>query len=298
MKQSAMIIINPSAGKEKAASYEGVIKEELKDKYANLSVKYTQGAGDATKFAREACQDNFDLVVSLGGDGTVNETVNGLASFETPPMLGIIPLGTVNMLARVLNIPIKPEKAIKLLKNDYYKEIDVGLANGKYFTNVLSVGQAAKAIYDVDIEDKTKLGFLAYVNAVGKEILKDDVFSVRLETDEETWEGEVSVIIIGLLDSLAGLKTILSNGDISDGIMHVIAIKSIHVSDLISMTPSLVFGGIIESENIVYFKTKSLKLDTLDNSQYESNIDGDEGPKLPLEIKVLPKRLKVVSKEE
>ncbi len=298
MKQSAMIIINPSAGKEKAASYEGVIKEELKDKYANLSVKYTQGAGDATKFAREACQDNFDLVVSLGGDGTVNETVNGLASFETPPMLGIIPLGTVNMLARVLNIPIKPEKAIKLLKNDYYKEIDVGLANGKYFTNVLSVGQAAKAIYDVDIEDKTKLGFLAYVNAVGKEILKDDVFSVRLETDEETWEGEVSVIIIGLLDSLAGLKTILSNGDISDGIMHVIAIKSIHVSDLISMTPSLVFGGIVESENIVYFKTKSLKLDTLDNSQYESNIDGDEGPKLPLEIKVLPKRLKVVSKEE
>lgn len=298
MKQSAMIIINPSAGKEKAASYEGVITEELKDKYANLSVKYTQGAGDATKFAREACQDNFDLVVSLGGDGTVNETVNGLASFETPPMLGIIPLGTVNMLARVLNIPIKPEKAIKLLKNDYYKEIDVGLANGKYFTNVLSVGQAAKAIYDVDIEDKTKLGFLAYVNAVGKEILKDDVFSVRLETDEETWEGEVSVIIIGLLDSLAGLKTILSNGDISDGIMHVIAIKSIHVSDLISMTPSLVFGGIIESENIVYFKTKSLKLDTLDNSQYESNIDGDEGPKLPLEIKVLPKRLKVVSKEE
>lgn len=80
--------------------------------------------------------------------------------------------------------------------------------------------------------------------------------------------------------------------------MHVIAIKSIHVSDLISMTPSLVFGGITESENIVYFKTKNLKLDTLDNSQYESNIDGDEGPKLPLEIKVLPKRLKVVSKEE
>lgn len=61
MESSAMIIINPSAGKEKAPSYEGVIREELKDKYTNLVVKYTQG--DATKFAREACRDNFDLVV-------------------------------------------------------------------------------------------------------------------------------------------------------------------------------------------------------------------------------------------
>lgn len=157
MRKSAMIIINPTAGKEKAVSYEGVIKEELKNKYTNIVIKHTQGEGDTTKFAGQACRDHFDLVVSLGGDGTVNETVNGLASFENPPMLGIIPLGTVNMLARVLNIPIKTEKAIELLTTDYYKEIDVGLANDQYFTNVLSVGQAAKAIYDVDEGPKLPL---------------------------------------------------------------------------------------------------------------------------------------------
>ena len=297
MKRSALIIINPSAGKEDAGSYEDLIREELKDKDTNLIVKYTRGEGDATKFARQASEYNFDLVVSLGGDGTLNETVNGLASFKTPPMLGIIPLGTVNMYARVLNIPINTEKAIKLLNSDYYQEIDVGLANDKYFTNIVAVGPPAKAIYDVDIEDKTKLGFLAYVIAVGKEIIEDDVFPVKLKMDEITWEGEISIIVIGLLDSLAGLKTIASDGDISDWIMHIVAIKHLNISELMGMTAALTFGTISESDNIKYFKSKTLKLSTLDNSQFESNIDGDKGPKLPLEIKVLPKHLKVISKE-
>ncbi|NLC66459.1 MAG: diacylglycerol kinase family lipid kinase [Clostridium sp.] len=298
MEKSAMIIINPTSGKEKAASYEARIKEELKVKYSNLVVKHTKGEGDATKFAREACEDNFDFVVSLGGDGTVNETVNGLANFENPPLLGIIPLGTVNSLARALNIPIKPEKAIEILKNDYYKKIDVGLVNGKYFTNILGVGEAAKAVYDVDIENKAKFGPLAYVIAIGKEILKDDVFPVRLEMDDEIWEGEISVIIIGLLDSLGGLKSFLTDVEIGNGTMHILAIKSLNVSKLIGVAPSLAFGRITDTENIEYFQTKKLKLSTLDKSQYKSNVDGDEGPELPLEIKVLPRHLRVISTEK
>lgn len=297
MGKSAMIIINPTAGKEKAASYEDIIKEELQANDTKLVIKYTKGEGDATKFAREACEANFDLVVSLGGDGTVNETVNGLASFDKPPLLGIIPLGTVNSLARALHIPMNPEKAIELLKNEYYKKIDVGLVNGRYFTNVLGVGQAAKAVYDVDIQEKTKFGPLAYVMAVGAKILKDDVFPVKLEMDEEIWEGEVSVIIIGLIDSLGGIKAILSDIEIGDGTMHILAIKSLSVDKLIGMTPSLAFGNITDSKNVKYFQTKTLKLETLNNIKYESNIDGDEGPKLPLSIEVLTKHVRVISKE-
>ncbi len=297
MEKSAMIIINPTAGKEKAASYEDRIREKLKSEYTNLVVKYTKGQGDATKFAREASEDNFDLVVSLGGDGTVNEIVNGLASFEKQPLLGIIPLGTANNLAKALYIPINPEKAIEILNNDFYKHIDVGLVNDKYFTNILGVGQAAKAVYDVDIEKKSKFGFFAYVMAVGKEVLKDEVFPVKLEMDEETWQGEISVIIIGLLESLGGLKT-LSDIEIKEGTMHIFAIKSLNISKLIRTTPSLLFRSITDSENIKYFQTKKLKLATLDNSQFKSNIDGNEGPELPLEIKVLQRHLRVITIEK
>lgn len=298
MKKSAMIIINPTAGKETAASYEEKVKEELELIYNSVLVKHTEGEGDAAKFAREGCEEKVDLVVCLGGDGTVNETVNGLASFENPPLLGIIPLGTVNNLAKALNIPVEPESSIELLKSENYKKIDVGLVNGKYFTNTLGIGPAATAIYDVDIEEKTKFGPLAYVMAVGKEILKDDIFPVRLEMDQETWEGEIAVIIIALLDSVGGLKSVLEDVEIGDGKMHIFAIKSLNVSKLIGLTPSLVFGSITDSKNVEYFQTNKLKLDTLDNNKYKSNIDGDEGPKLPLEIRILPRRIRVIARGE
>lgn len=295
MKKSAMIIINPTAGKEKGADYENLIREQLEEIYGELTIKITEGEGDATKFAKEATNEGYDLVVSLGGDGTVNEVVNGLASFENPPMLGIIPMGTGNVLARALNIPMKPERAIELLKIGHYTEIDIGLANEKYFTNILAIGNAAKAVHDVDIEDKTKFGLFSYIKAVAKEMIKDDVFSVKIEMDEQTWEGDVSVIILGLLDSLAGLKTIVSSENVSDGLIHVIAIKSLNLTELITMTPSLFFGSFENSDNIEYFKTINLKINQLDNRKFESNIDGDEGPSLPLNINILPKHLKVIS---
>lgn len=297
MRKSAMIIINPSAGKEKAASYEDVVKKELGNKYTDIVVKYTKGEGDATKFAVNAAKNKFDLVVSLGGDGTVNETVNGLVRFDIPPRLGIIPLGTVNMLARVLNIPTNANKAIELLSNDYYKEIDVGLANDKYFTNVLAIGEAAKAVYDVDVEEKTKFGFIAYIRAVVEKIMDDDIFPVKLKMDTEEWEGKVAVVVIGLLDSLIGFKSLLSNDDINNGIMHVVAIKSLNIPKLIGMTPALALGKMKDSDNFEYFQTKTLEVETLSNVKQMSNIDGDEGPELPIKIKVLPRHLKIISKE-
>ena len=297
MRQSAMVIINPTAGKEKAGSYEEQIKETLKEKYINVLVKHTKGEGDARRYAEEASENNFDLVVSLGGDGTVNETVNGLAAYDQPPTLGIVPLGTVNSLARALNIPINTNKAIEILNNDYYKEIDVGLVNGRYFTNALAIGRAAEAIYDVEVEEKTKIGPLAYIKAIGKEILQDEKFVVTLETDEEKWEDEVSVVIIGLLDSLGGLRSILSDVDIADGTMHVLAIKSLNVSKLLTMTPSLALGNMRKSDNATYFQTKKLNLETTGEGKPKSNVDGDEGPDLPLTVEVLTKHLKVISRK-
>lgn len=295
MGKSAMIIINPSSGKEEAKNYESEIKETIKREYPNIVVKYTEGEGDARKFAENASLDNFDLVVALGGDGTINETANGLANFKNPPLLGIIPMGTVNDLARALNIPMEAEKAIDLLVNGVKKKIDIGLVNNQYFTNMLGVGNLAKAIDEVDSEEKTKLGPLAYVKSIAQEIMKDDIFSVELQMDQENWEGQVSIIIISLIDSLGGFKSILSEVELGDGIFHIFAIKELDLAKIINMTPSLIMGKIKESDNIKYFKSKSLKIKAIHGNNYNSDIDGEKGPKLPLELKVLPRHLAVIS---
>lgn len=298
MENLAMIIINPSAGKEKAADYENKILKELSNSYTEITVKYTKGAGDATKFAKEASENNYNLVVTLGGDGTVNEAVNGLACFDNPPTLGIIPTGTVNDLARALKIPMQIDRAIKLLSKGFIKKIDIGLANDRYFTNVLAVGNAAQAIHNVDVEEKSRLGPLAYVFAVGREILEDDNFKLDLKMDMETWTGDISVLIIGLINSFGGNTTILSNVGVGDGNFHIFAIKRLNVAELIKMAPSLILGKVVESDNVSYFTSKEVTITSMDSEIFESDVDGERGPDLPLNLKVLPKHISVISNRQ
>ena len=298
MKKSALVIINPTSGKEEAPNYEEKLNETLTKEYSNVVIKQTKGEGDATQFAKEAGQEKYDLVVALGGDGTVNETVNGLAGFDQPPVLGIIPMGTVNDLARSLKIPLEPEKAIELLVKGQHKAVDIGQVNGRYFTNVLGIGKATKAVHDVDIKEKSKLGALAYVKAIASEILEDDFFPIKIDMDDKSWEGDVAVVLVALIDSLGGNKSVLSDVEKGDGYFHIFAIKRLNFSKLVNMAPALLSGAIEKSENVEYFKSKTIHMKALNSVKQESDIDGEKGPDLPLELKILPRRLTVICNEE
>ncbi len=295
MKKSAMIIINPSSGNEDAAEYEEMIKNVLEKNYDEMEVIYTEGKGDATKFASDAGNKGFDLVVSLGGDGTVNETVNGLAGLESPPLLGIIPMGTVNDLARALQIPLKPEDAISLLGIGKEKAIDIGKVNDRYFTNIVGVGNIAEAIHDVESEEKAMLGPLAYFLASVREFMDGETFQVELQMDDEQWEGEVSVLIAGLIDSLGGVRTVFPEAELSGGVLHILAIEKLNIPETVKMTSSVLSGKLSESDDVHYFKSKTLSVKTVDGEKLESDVDGEKGPDLPLELSVLKGHLRVIS---
>lgn len=298
MKKSALIIINPSSGKEQATEYEEQIRETIEDTYSTIHVKYTEGEGDATRFAKEAAENNYDFVVSLGGDGTVNETVNGLAPYSHPPTLGIIPMGTVNDLARSLNIPMNTVDAIQLLISGTERKIDIGMINKQmYFTNIVGIGKAAKAIHEVDCAEKSKIGPLAYLKAIGKEIMEDDHFPVTFEMDENTWEGDASVVLISLIDSLGGFKTIVNEVENGDGYFHIFAFKQLNLTELAKMTPTLLMGSLKDAENVQYFKTRQVNITTSLGETQESDIDGEQGPNLPLDLKVLPRHITIISNE-
>lgn len=114
MKQ-AVLIVNPSAGNEQATEYEQLAIDKLKQFFDEVQVKETKKGGDARDFAREAAENEFDSVFVMGGDGTVNEGINGLAEQAYRPKFGFFPLGTVNDLARALHVPLDPKEAIEQL---------------------------------------------------------------------------------------------------------------------------------------------------------------------------------------
>lgn len=295
MSKSAVVIINPTAGQEKAVDYEDEIKDILKKEYSSIEIKHTEGADDATRFARSAAEQAVNLVVALGGDGTVNEVVNGLAPFDHPPLLGIIPMGTVNDLARSLNIPLQAADAIKLLASGTEIKIDVGLANNRYFTNFIIIGHAATAIHEVSSDEKSKLGSFAYFIEVAKKIADDKKFQTKIKMENENWEGNVAILIIALIDSLGGMKSILPDVELGDGYFHLLALNELTMAKVMNMTPAMLSGSIIDSKNVDYFTSKEIKVSTVDNKAIDSDIDGEKGPQLPIELSILPKHLTILT---
>ncbi|EOL46187.1 YegS//BmrU family lipid kinase [Enterococcus phoeniculicola] len=288
----AMIILNPSSGQEKAVDFPKQIDEALVVHYEERVLKETKGAGDAKKFAEEAIKENFDLVVSVGGDGTIHEVVNGLAPAEKRPALAIIPLGTVNDLARALDIPLKPEEAIELLKEFDLRKIDVGLASTEYFINSFALGMIPTAVHEVPIEEKSKLGPLAYAKEGVKEYFKNEKIQLTLHSDHFEWSGEANILMIGLTQYMAGLTNWFPEAKADDGVFHGLILKDLSLVNSLKLLPNLLGNNVEENEETVSFVGTEIRIEGKEN--YPSNLDGDKGIELPVTVKLLPSHLSIV----
>lgn len=287
----AMIIMNPSSGKEKANDYVKKIEESLRGKYSGIDIRKTEKEGDASTFAAEACTAAYDAVIAMGGDGTINETVNGIAEQPVRPSLGIVPLGTINDFARALNIPLDPIEAITLLEKQTTRAVDVGKINDLYFANVLAVGSVAEASYNVTPEQKTKLGSLAYFIEGAKSFLGKDAINLNIEHENGKWEGTSFLMLAALTNSVGGFESLAPDADVNDGKFHVFIVKKISIPKIAKIIPSLFKGDLKECEEVEYIRTSFLNVSS--TGDHAVNIDGEEGLPLPFTAKVLPSHLNV-----
>lgn len=287
----AMVIVNPSSGKEKANDYAEKIEETLRNNYEDIEIRRTEKEGDAAAFATEACVALYDAVIAMGGDGTINEAINGLAEQAHRPALGIIPLGTVNDFARALNIPLEPYEAISILEEQYLRPVDVGKVNESYFANVLAVGAIAEASYNVSAEQKTKLGPLAYFMEGTKSFLNGEAIKINVEHEGGKWEGETFLLLTALTNSVGGFEALAPEADVNDGKFHTFIIKKLSIPKIATLIPSLLRGELEESKEVEYIRTSYLNVSS--NKPHVVNIDGEEGEPLPFSAKVLPGHLNI-----
>lgn len=288
MKQ-AMLIVNPSSGEEKSKDYEIRAENKLKKSFDKVKVYHTQRDGDAILLCKKACKENFHSVFVMGGDGTVNEAINGLAEEKYIPKFGVFPLGTVNDLARALNISLDPIEAIENFDADSLIDLDVGKINEVYFINVAAIGILPESINDVESEDKTRLGKFAYYISVLKNLTNLETFKFKIIIDGKEEEIETSTILIGLTNSVGGFETLFPEAKVNDGALNFLAIKGKNLLDTVKSVPDLLRGVDSSTENIRYTKFKNGSIEQLDGQSILAvNIDGDQGPVLPVKVKVLP----------
>ncbi|MBM7691030.1 YegS/Rv2252/BmrU family lipid kinase [Peribacillus deserti] len=287
----AMLIINPSSGKEKAPQYKAHAVEVLKSFHEEVVVCETQKEGDAAQFAREACLNKFDTVVSMGGDGTINESINGLAEQEFRPKFGLIPMGTVNDFARALGIPLEPAEAVNTLTSQTVRPVDIGKMNNHYFMNVLAVGAIAEATYNVTPEQKTKLGPFAYFIEGLKALIKKTPFQLTVEHDTGKWTGHAFLMLTALTNSIGGFETFAPQAKVNDGKFHIFILKDFSFPNILKIIPSLLKGELKEHEQVEYIRSSYVNVSS--SEDLAVNIDGDEGERLPFNAEVLHSHLNI-----
>ncbi|TWT24638.1 diacylglycerol kinase family protein [Planomicrobium sp. CPCC 101110] len=288
--KNAMFILNPSAGKEKAADYRLDVQFTLEQMGYMVDTRETEGKGDATRFAREACDKKYDFVVAMGGDGTINEAVSGLAEQEHQPLFSLIPLGTVNDFARALGVSLDPAEAIEALKTGSEKWVDIAKVGKQYFMNILAIGQIAESTYEVTPEQKTKLGAFAYFIEGLKAITEDAEMFFEIEHDHGVWKGEAKLVLVALTNSVGGFEKLAPEALTDDGLLHLYIVKNAALPAFIRIAGALLIGKLEQDPAVEVVHTTKVSINT--SNPLSCNIDGDEGCATPFQIEVLPRHIR------
>ncbi|MGT2933755.1 diacylglycerol/lipid kinase family protein [Streptococcus catagoni] len=290
--KKVVLIVNPSAGGEEAKTYQKAAQDKLASYFDQVEVKYTKKAGDAKNFAKKAAQDHYHSVFVMGGDGTVNEGVSGIAEEDYRPHFGFFPLGTVNDLARALDIPLDPKEAIETMLLDQTHPLDIGKVNDHYFTNIVAIGNIPESLIDVEVEDKTKLGPLAYLISAVQNLLSNTSYEFQLAYDGKKERMESSLILIALTNSIGGMNQFTPHAQTNDGYLHLVITQDKNVKESLAALPNLFSKNGKSDEKVSYKKLSKVTIAVKD-AELQTNTDGDKGDYLPITVEVLPQHIEV-----
>ncbi|MFC4618957.1 diacylglycerol kinase [Camelliibacillus cellulosilyticus] len=292
----ARLIYNPTSGREQVKRNIPYILDRLERAGYEASCHATTGIGDATTAARDAVKRTFDLVIAAGGDGTLNEVVNGLADQSYRPELGILPMGTTNDFARALHIPRDIEKACDILCAGRTMPIDIGKVNHQYFIYIAGGGKLTEISYEVPSKLKTMLGQMAYY-IKGIEMLPSiRPTTVRIEYDGKLLEDEIMLFFVANTNSVAGFEKLAPDASIADGMFDLLILKKANLAEFIRLARLALKGEHIDESKVIYTQASHIRVETEEKMQL--NLDGEYGGLLPATFDNLRHHLRLVVPEQ
>lgn len=288
MTKRARLIYNPVSGHEQNIRNVASILDILEQAgYEASAFRTTAEPFSAQKEANRVGKDGFELIVGAGGDGTINEIVNGIAPLDHRPQMAVIPSGTTNDFARALKIPRDDlVAAAKLVLQGKTRKMDIGKAGDKYFMNIAASGSLTELTYGVPSEWKSILGYTAYLLKGAEMFPKISNNKMRLTYDKGVYEGDLSMFFLGMTNSIGGWEQVMPDAQLSDGLFQLIVVKISNPIDILRLMAMAINGNHVKDPNIIYTKTRSLKVELLDTSHSKKkiavNLDGDIGGYLPM----------------
>ena len=289
-KKKIVFVVNPISGTQGKKAILKWIDERLDRSIYDYSIVKTEYAGHASQIAAAAVQDKVDIVVAIGGDGTINEIARSLVHTETA--LGIIPCGSGNGLARHLRIPMEPKAAIDILNQDNRLCIDYGKINNIPFFCTCGVG--FDAFVSLKFADSGKRGLLTYLENTLHESLTYQPETYEIENEEGTVKYKAWMIACGNASQYGNNAYIAPQASLTDGLMDVTIMEPFTVLDVPSLSFQLFNKTIDQNSRVKTMRAKKIKI----HRQKDGVMHFDGDPLMAgkeLEVEIIPSGLYVMA---
>lgn len=277
-KQSLMLVVNPTAGKNRARDNLFMLINYFFNQNYHVTVFPTQAKGDACRYVAEY-SSQYDALVCVGGDGTLNEAVTGLMLCEPEYRinLGYIPAGTTNDFANTLGISSDMATAAEQFCSGDAFHCDIGCFNGRYFTYVAAFGLFTEVSYGTPQPLKNALGHAAYILEGVKSLASIKSYHLNITCDGEAIEGDFIYGQISNSTSIGGVMDIGRTGvQLDDGLFEVLIVRMpTNLIELNNIVSSLMFQKLEDSPYIFFHRAKSVTV--LSETPLPWTLDGEAG---------------------
>lgn len=281
-----IVILNPAARSEKASR----LLERIRELSGGAPVRLTSEAGDASRIAAEAVRDGVEVIIAAGGDGTLNEVVNGIGN--APVRLGILPVGTMNVFATELGIPHgNLERAWSIIEQGKVVAVDLPKANDTHFIQLAGVGLDAEVVRKTTADSKKALGPLSYLLTL-VQVAAHKPPCVVVETEGGRIR-EGSFVLIGNGRLYGGPFPVFKRASLHDGLLDVLVFQNQSHWDVVRYFQAIAFGTHPELPDVEYFQTSSIKVTSSGDVPVE--LDGEVAGMLPCLFSVEPQKLRVMA---
>lgn len=300
---NALLIHNPNAGNG-GHGRRSMIDEARRIFAAGgiqTDLAETTKAGDATEIAQRANTEGRQLVIACGGDGTLNEIVNGLAGQENGHRvpLALLPGGTANVLAKELDLPWDIPRAAARLVSGEVREIPLGLATPlnepakkRYFLSVAGAGPDGMIVYSIDLELKARVGILAYWWQGAREVFRYKFQHFRVTAAGK--EIDSSLVVIGRTKHYGGPFKITTDADLYEDQFELMTLTTRSGLRYLSYLPTLWMGKLRGVPGVHFWKADQVLCEPLGRRPVYAQVDGESLARLPVEFKIVPRALKLL----
>jgi len=296
----ACLIYNPAAGPRDVHGELERVCSFFRERGWAIELRSTEQPGDATRMARQAAVERLDAVVVAGGDGTVNEVVNGLVHSSTA--LGVLPVGTGNLWAKQLRVPtytlanpLRLRRAARGLVEGTMQTIDVGEVDGHAFLCWASAGLDAQVTTEMEPRDRTtkRLGALPYLVAATLVARTFQGVRTTITLDDDVVRGRTLLVVVNNIQQYGGLVDVAPRAKLDDGLLDVFVFKGLGFAYVVRHLLRVLTQRYLEDPKIVHRQAQRVEIRAEETIPVQ--VDGDPLGSTPARMQVLPSALRIIA---